>query len=189
MEGLILNEQTKYVTYMEPIFEALGQEFVESLNWRITCLECGGSQTDRYSFDDKWDIWISGKELLNEMAAHPNLQWWWGLLQGFESKYTQEMIQEEEPVDIRDDITLWTLPVSMRNDNATIEIEAFDSTQTIVITKDAKVLEKLRKTFPKSELLSEFIAKQSGNKNLFVLKKAGIGEAPQHRYFCVRIAF
>ena len=159
MEGLILNEQTKYVTYLEPIFEALGKGFIECLNWRITYPECGSSLTDKYSFEGELDSWISGKELLNEVAAHPDIQWWWGLLQGFESNYTQEMIQAEAPIDIQHDITIWTLPVSMRNDKATIEIEAFDSTQSIVITKDEKVLDTLRKTFPKSELLSEFITK------------------------------
>ena len=74
MEGLILNEQTKYVTYLEPIFEALGKGFIERLNWRITYPECGSSLTDKYSFEGELDSWISGKELLNEVAAHPNLQ-------------------------------------------------------------------------------------------------------------------
>ena len=159
MEGLVLNEKTEYVTYLEPIFDAVGRDYISRLNWRITYPEVGGSATDCYSFEGNVDSWISGKELLEEIDNHPNLQWWWGLLQGFETHYSKEEIQIEEPVDIQLDITIWELPVTMRNDKAEIEIEAFDSTQTIVVVKDNAVLEKLKTAFPDYDLLSELNSK------------------------------
>lgn len=156
MEGLLLNEKTKYVTYMEPIFDALGRDYIEHLNWRITYSECGGSPTDNYSFSGRVDSWLPGKALLDEIGNHPNLQWWWGLLQGFDPIFTQAEIQKESPVDIQCDTKIWELPVSMRDYRAEIEIEAFDSTLTIVIAKEEAVIEKLKRAFPEYELLSAY---------------------------------
>lgn len=62
MEGLILNEETKYVTYMCPIFDALGDDYIRSLNWRIVYPECG-SVEQVYSFEHTKTSWISGDEL------------------------------------------------------------------------------------------------------------------------------
>ena len=67
MEGLILHEDTEYVTYLCPIFDTLGDELISSLNWRIISPECGSSVTDKYSFEGEYDSWISGTELVKEV--------------------------------------------------------------------------------------------------------------------------
>lgn len=156
MEGLILNERTEYVTYLEPIFDAVGRDYISRLNWRITYPEVGGSATDCYSFEGNVDSWIFGKELLEEIDNHPDLQWWWGLLQGFEQNISQTEAMKEAPIDIQEDTEIWSNPVTMRNPEASIEIEAFDSSMTVVIVKEKAVLEKLKAAFPDHELLSEY---------------------------------
>ena len=156
MEGIILHEDTEYVTYLCPIFDALGDELICSLNWRINYPECGGSSTDRYSFEGEYDSWISGTELVKEVREHPSIQWWWGLLQGFEKNKSQAEAMKEAPVDIQEDTEIWNNPVTMRNPEASIEIEAFDSSMTVVIAKEEVVLEKLKAEFPDYVLLSEY---------------------------------
>lgn len=155
MEGLILNEKTKYVTYMCPIFDALGDDYIRSLNWRIVYPECG-SVEQVYSFEHTKTSWISGDELVGEIRKNPNIQWWWGLLQGIPKTVSQEDVEKEDLIDIKEDPHIWENPVTMRSNYSLIEIEAFDSTLTVVISSDDAVLERLKIAFPKYEILSEY---------------------------------
>lgn len=155
MEGLILNEETKYVTYMAPIFETVGEKVIRSLNWRLTYVETGGSATEEYIFGDCLEEWISGDNLWNEIMKYPNIQWWWGLLQGFSQEYSFEHSKKYGLVDIQMDEELWKNPVSMRHPDAEIEIEAFDSSLSVVIAKDEVVLKRLKERYKSYQLLSE----------------------------------
>lgn len=155
MEGLILHEDTEYVTYLCPIFDALGDELISSLNWRIISPECGGS-TDMYSFEEKYDSWVSGAELVKEVRKYPDIQWWWGLLQGFPDSVSHDEVFKLEPIDLKDDPYFWGDSITMRDPNALIEIEAFDSSLTIVLAKEDHILESLKKAFPNYELLSDW---------------------------------
>lgn len=170
MEGLILHEDTEYVTYLCPIFDALGDELISSLNWRIISPECGGSLTDMYSFNGEYDSWISGTELVKEVRKYPDIQWWWGLLQGFPDSISRDEVFKLEPIDLQDDPYLWGIPVTMRNPNALIEIEAFDSSLTIVLAKEIFVLESLKKAFPHYELLSDYNKSLTDNRVIYKLK-------------------
>ena len=156
MEGLILHEDTEFVTYLCPIFDALGDELISSLNWRIISPECGGSLTDTYSFEGKYDAWVSGAELAKEVRKYPSVQWWWGLLQGFPDSVSRDAVLKMEPFDLQDQPYYWGNPNTMRDPNALIGIEAFDSSLTIVLAKKDYVLESLKKAFPNYELLSDW---------------------------------
>lgn len=167
MEGLILNERTEYVTYLCPIFDAVGDDYIRSLNWRIIYPECGSAVSQGYSFEGKEDSWISGNQLVEEVRNNPDIQWWWGLLQGFDQNVSRSEAMKEEPVDIQEDTEIWKNPVTMRNPKAQIEIEAFDSTLTVVIAKEDAVLEKLKIAFPDHKLLSEYNDRRYKLKFLF----------------------
>ncbi|MBR2562192.1 MAG: hypothetical protein IKE31_08600 [Eubacterium sp.] len=160
MEGLILNERTEYVTYLCPIFDALGDDYICSLNWRIIYPEYGEVVDQVYSFKGKADTWISGQQLVEEVRQNPDIQWWWGLLQGFDQNVSRVEAMKEEPVDIQEDTEIWNNPVTMRNPEAIIEIEAFDSTLTVVIAREDVVLEKLKAAFPDHEQLSDYNEKK-----------------------------
>jgi len=155
LEGLILNEEAKYVTYLAPIFETIGEDTMRSLNWRLTYVETGGSLTKEYSFGDCLEEWISGDDLWDEIMKYPDIQWWWGLLQGFSKEYSSEHSKKYGLVDIKMDEEIWKNPVSMRHPDASIEIEAFDSSLSIVIAKDEDVLRKLKERNKRYQLLSE----------------------------------
>lgn len=77
-------------------------------------------------------------------------------MQGFHKSVSREMVYRTELVDIQQDALIWTNPVSMRNALSEIEIEAFDSTMSIVTVQDEILLKKLQLTFPNSILLSQY---------------------------------
>ena len=159
MEGLILNEQTQYYTIMPPIMKALGCDLIRSLNWRLSYIECLGEYYDEFLFkDNSLDIWIDGNSLMNCIDRCPDVQWVWGLLQGFNKSVARETVFRTELVDIQEDSLIWTNPVSMRNPLSEIEIEAFDSTMSIVTVKDEALLKSLQLSFPNGILLSKYNA-------------------------------
>lgn len=154
MEGLILNENTKYHTTMKLVLDSLG-EYVTKLNWRITWMQIGCIECERL-FDNDTDVWISGETLQTIANENPHAQWIWGLLQGFDSSISRDEACATNVPDIDGDTTIWTNPVTMRNDKSEIEIEAFDSSMTIVVAKDIRIIERLREIYKNSELLSEY---------------------------------
>ncbi len=159
MEGFILREQTTYKNYMLPIMEALGCDIIRSLNWRLSEIECCGTYYDDFLFNgNPPDKWIDGDSLMDCIARCPEVQWVWGLLQGFHQSVSREAVYRTESVDIRQDTAIWTNPVTMRNALSEIEIEAFDSTMSVVTVKDEKLLRQLQLAFPNGILLSRYNA-------------------------------
>ena len=95
---------------------------------------------------------------MNCIDRCPDVQWVWGLLQGFNKSVSRKMVFQTELVDIHQDTSIWTNPVSMRNSLSEIEIEAFDSTMSIVTVKDEVLLNQLQLAFPNGILLSHYNA-------------------------------
>ena len=154
--GLILHESTPYVTYMPPVFDSIGDDYIRALNWRIICPECGGPVDQTYSFEGAEQTWITGEQLVREVRDNPDIQWWWGLLQGFPADVSREDVEMEDVPDIQVDTGIWTNPVSMRSRHSVVEIEAFDSSMTIVISSDEELIGRLKADFPDCELLEKY---------------------------------
>ena len=157
MDGWILREQTTHYTYMPPIMKGLGYDLIRSMNWRLSYIECLGTHYDSFLFNDNpLDKWIDGDSLMNCIDRCPDVQWVWGLLQGFNKSVSRKIVFQTELVDIQQDTSIWTNPVSMRNSLSEIEIEAFDSTMSIVTVKDEVLLNQLQLAFPNGILLSHY---------------------------------
>ena len=158
MRGLILNEDG-YVTYPAKIFEPI-KDYVRSLNWKLTNIECkGGRQTYVFPFENTMeDYWISGAELYAMVQAHPDLQWIWGILSGFNPDISADEVCDGNFVDISAEGVqpYWQTPLQPYNSKASIEIVAFDSTQTYVQCDDISVLKALCRAFPEAEDLEEW---------------------------------
>ena len=157
MDGWILREQTTHYTYMPPIMKALVCDLIRSMNWRLSYIECLGTHYNSFLFNDNpLDKWIDGDSLMNCIDRCPDVQWVWGLLQGFNKSVSRKIVFQTELVDIQQDTSIWTNPVSMRNSLSEIEIEAFDSTMSIVTVKDEVLLNQLQLAFPNGILLSHY---------------------------------
>ena len=173
MRGLILNEDG-YVTYPAKIFEPI-KDYVRSLNWKLTNIECmGGRQTYVFPFENTMeDYWISGAELYAMVQAHPDLQWIWGILSGFNPDISADEVCDGNFVDISAEGVqpYWQTPLQPYNSKASIEIVAFDSTQTYVQCDDISVLKALCRAFPEAEDLEEWNLRMDEEKRRNELSK------------------
>lgn len=157
MKGLILNEDG-YVTYPKVVFDVI-PEYIKSLNWRISNVECCG-KGDEYPFENTTEtFWISGNDLYDMVIKNADVQWIWGLLSGFKKDIPQTEACNKEYIDIASEgiQSYWNKPIAPYCEKADIEIFAFDSTQTYVMCNDKSIYLQLRKEFKNSIDLEEQI--------------------------------
>ncbi len=156
MKGIILHKEKQGFTYLNPIFEAM-DNVQEQFNWLIT--ECdewedifAGYQCHR----GKDYVWIKGYELTRLVKKNKDVQMIWGVLSGFEADCSvKEVLKYPRPyADMNR--SLWQSPVIMQNPLASVEIVAFDSSCTLIKSRDEKLLEKIMQAFKGAEDLESF---------------------------------
>ncbi|MVX67087.1 hypothetical protein GKZ28_25890 [Clostridium chromiireducens] len=153
MRSAILEKGEHYYTYMDKIFNAIENEQLK-YNWLITDCECHPEDKSIYEMFSKEYIWISGKQL-TEIISKDDFQFVWGVFSGF----SPEIILEEV---LRYDLPFadgykgfWVNNVGIQHPLAEVEIVAWDSSLTLLISKDDNLVRKFRSNFPLSEDLSE----------------------------------
>ena len=151
MNGVILHKGNQFYTFLHPIFEVIRDEQVK-YNWLVT--ECDAWEEIFRKYDcicrDKY-VWISGNELTKLIRENANVQMVWGVLSGFDTKYTlEEVLKYPEPyADMN--CKLWENPITIQNPLAIMEIVAFDSSCTLIKCMDKKLLEAVNQAFPYCE--------------------------------------
>lgn len=152
VRSVILKKGEHYYTDMAKVFNAIENEQLK-YNWLITDCVC-------YPYDKKIKekfskefIWISGEQL-TEIISKDDFQFIWGVFSGF----TPEVTLEEA---LRYDLPFadgykgfWVNNVGIQHPLADVEIVAWDSSLTLLISKDEKLIEKFCRNFPLSEDLS-----------------------------------
>lgn len=154
MIGIVLNEEG-YVTFPAKIFPIIETE-VKSLNWRITNVECGGSDSYEFPFEHVEDYIIDGTELYDMVMEHPDIQWWWGVLSGIPKSVPNKEIVKHPIIDAQMDCSYIDKPFHHIDPDAVLEIVAFDSTETYVLADDEEIGRRLQKLFPKMESLEKY---------------------------------
>ncbi len=152
MEGLILNEGG-YVTYPYKVFKPI-EQYVRSLNWRLTNVECGVSPSP---FGNELESILDGNQLMDLLEEHPNIQWWWGSLSGFTENISKEDIQANPIIDLTSTQPYLKDKLHHLEPQAVLEVIAFDSTETYVLADDLNVVDQLKKAFPKHENLEKYV--------------------------------
>ena len=82
------------------------------------------------------------------------------VLSGFEKDITLDEVLSY-PLPSADYEGFWQLPLSIQHPLATVEIVPFDSSYTLVLSKDEQLISDYRSAFPKSEDLIRFNSKTS----------------------------
>lgn len=161
MMGVILHKGEGYYTYLYPIFEAMKNK-QKDYNWLIT--ECA----EWYDIFAKYNckrcdeyIWISGEELTKLVRENEHMQMIWGVLSGFDLKYSlDEVIQYPLPyADMNR--RLWENPVAVQNPLASVEIVAFDSSCTVIKSIDTQLLDDIKQKYGSLDDLERY------NSNVF----------------------
>jgi len=123
-------------------------------NWLITDFEGVAETAFHNLFIDNAYIWISGEEL-TAIVEKDDFQWIWAVLSGFDKNITlEEVLKYKLPY--ADGYTgFWENPVTIQHPLADIEIVPWDSSLTLIISKDHSIINDFRMAFPLGEDLEE----------------------------------
>ena len=156
VHGIILNEG-EIVTYPAAIFDCIKEEVI-SLNWRLSDVECGRDESNyTFPFEGRTEFFVDGEALYEMLQAHPQKQWWWGVLSGFPKTISFNVIKKKPVIDVQTELPYLEKRIKHIDPEAVLEIVAFDSTETYVIADSETVIKKLMKTYPKAEDLEKYV--------------------------------
>lgn len=157
MKGAILEKGEKYYTNLLNVFSAIENVQIK-YNWLITDCVCYPRSQQIDELLSKEYCWMSGDEL-TKIVETENFQWIWAVLSGFEKTIPLEKVLEYElPYAVEYD-GFWNNPVSLQHPLASVEIVPWDSSLTLLISKDDKMVADFMNAFPLSEDLSIYNAK------------------------------
>jgi len=150
MKGAILEKGEDYYTYLQGIFASIN-DVQKKYNWLITDCECypQNMEFEERIFQFEKYGWLSGEEL-TDIIRTEDFQWIWGVLSGFNKDITLgEILKYDLPY--ADGYSgFWKNPVSIQHPLAQIEIVPWDSSCTIIISKDDSTVEAFIKGYPLS---------------------------------------
>ena len=151
--GAILRKGEKHYTHLQSIFENL-DNMQKEYNWLITDGVC--YPKDKEMHDKLWSnyTWFTGEEL-TKLVEYQDFQWIWGAIIGF-IKEIQLADILNHPLPISQDYNgYFENPFSLQHPLSDVEIYAFDSSATILLSKEKNIVDKFRLAFPLSENLWE----------------------------------
>ena len=156
MKGVILRKGERAYSYFSGVFSAISPAVAER-NWLITgyenypeALEPYGGNLGRAAF-----FWVQG-ERLEEIVRQQDYPWYWGVLSGFKKEVPlHQVISYGLPY--ADGYTgFWKNPISIQHPMADIEIVAWDSALTLLISRDEAIAQAFRNAYPRSEDLETY---------------------------------
>lgn len=152
VKSAILEKGEHYYTYMDKIFKAIENEQLK-YNWLITDCESYPEDKRINEMFSKEYIWISGEQL-TEIISKDDFQFVWGVFSGFSPEVTlEEALSYDLP--FADGYKgFWVNNVGIQHPLAEVEIVAWDSSLTLLISMDDNLVQKFRSNFPLSEDLS-----------------------------------
>ncbi len=106
--------------------------------------------------EHKKRVWISGEELTNLALENEVLQFIWGVLSAFRKSVNLDIDNLEIEPDIIMNNEIWIKPI-VRHPLAVAEIVCWDSSATMLLSKDEDLTYKFGKYFPESEDFNEYI--------------------------------
>ncbi len=153
--GAINEKGEQWYTQMGRVFEAIKQK-QNDYNWLITDIDCVPQKIEECCIGDYY--WLTGKELSRIVNADDG-QWVWGVLSGFDKNIDlSEILQYAKPY-ANGYEGFWINPVSIQHPLATIEIVAWDSTSTLLFSRQEDMVKDFLSFFPFGEDLSKYNAK------------------------------
>ena len=148
--GAILDTGQEFFTDMHAIIHGLG-DVGPRHNWLITDWTCYA-----YSSEMREDIeWKTGAELMQMLDKIPGAQWIWGVFSGFEPHIAKEQVLQYPTPYADGNAGFSTNPPTIQHPPASIEIVAFDSSFTMLFSREKKIYDDFRAAFPLSQDLFE----------------------------------
>jgi len=157
---LVNSKEVEYYTFLSPIFKAINNKQRE-YNWLITEPELNWipdhflDYVDQYSSGDRGDRYCLSGNQLTQLVTDHDIQFIWGVLSGF---------PKDEQIDIHDlsvvpciegNSRFWEPGNSVQHPKAEIEIVCWDSTLTLLISKDQTVIKDFMNFFKDAKDLDQ----------------------------------
>lgn len=156
--GAIDRGSHKFYTHMSQVFSAINDAQLD-YNWLITDVQCNIPTPIEKQCDELGYCWISGADLTN-LVEQDDIQWIWAVFSGFPKEVPLEDVLKHQPLPLADSYSgFWENPISIQHPLAEVEIVPWDSSLTLVISKNEKLVSDFRKAYPKSQDLTEYNAK------------------------------
>lgn len=156
--GAIDEKSEKYYTFLKKVFDAIGN-CQKDYNWLITDCVCypRNLKFEELLFEKEY-CWISGEDL-TKMVLQEDFQWIWAVLSGFDKSVAlSEVLQYDLPY--ADGYEgFWKKPLAFQHPLAQAELVAWDSSLTLLLSKDKMLVDRFMNAFPYSELLENDIDK------------------------------
>ncbi len=154
MKGVIIEKDKKGFTFLKEMFDFLNHIQTE-YNWLITGHECYPSNPVYVEKLAGQYCWITGTEL-TKMVEDEDFQWIWGVFSAF-PKHIQKKEVLNYVLPLADGYDgFWQNPLSIQHPLAEIEIVAWDSSATLVISKNDKLIYDLQEKNPFMENLEMY---------------------------------
>lgn len=152
--GAILDKGEPSYTHLGKLFAALDGVQTE-YNWLITDCVCYPCSPDIAALLSKEFCWLRGDEL-TDIVNQEDFQWIFGVLSGFRTDIPLETVLQY-PLPYADGYPgFWENPLSMQHPLASIEIVPWDSSLTLLFSKQKELIEQFRAQFPLSEDLASY---------------------------------
>ena len=149
MYGAILRKGEEYYTYLYRIFTGINM-VQKDYNWLITdIVACPETKEYQDLFSKKY-VWLSGDELTN-ITEKEDFQWIWAVLSGFDKNIDIEEVLKYSLSYADGYEGFGESPLSLQHPLASIEIVAWDSSLSLIISKSKQIIDNFRLTFPLSE--------------------------------------
>lgn len=145
MKKYISSKDENYYTNMLKVINSIGGNSLR-YNWLISDIETN----DDIYFKEEYVI-LSTDDLLKLLNENTNLQWIWGCFSAIPEYYSKEDILKYEIPFINNRLIYDNIGI-IQHPLAEIEIDAVDSTFVQLISKDDKIAELFKKSFPLAEV-------------------------------------
>lgn len=154
MYGAIINKGEQYYTDLYKVFNAINN-VQKNYNWLITDCVCYPSTKQFAEILSNEYCWLSGSKL-TRIVEKENFQWIWAVLSGFDKSITLDEVLEY-PLPYAEEYTgFWENPISIQHPLATVEIIPWDSSLTLIISRERKIVDDFKESFPLSEDLNYY---------------------------------
>ncbi len=141
--------QMPYHTYLNLVFQTFNG-LQNEYNWLVSDVLCNCG--NKFFPDRSFQI-IPG-ENLTKITKDEEIQFIWGVFSGIKKEIRPKINKAVLPYSDGNS-ELWKFPVSIQLQQATIEIIAWDSSCTIIISKDEEFLNRFKAKYPESKDLNE----------------------------------
>lgn len=150
--GAINEKGEPWYTQMGKVFEAIHNK-QNDYNWLITDIDCVPQKIEAQYNGDY--CWLTGEEL-TKLVAEDDWQWVWAVLSGFDKSIdVSEVLNYPHPC-ANGYEGFWINPISIQHPLAAIEIVAWDSSLTLLFSKQEKLVKDFLAFFPFSQDLASY---------------------------------